>query len=434
MRALLAVTSLLLSTALLLIGQGMQLTLLPLRASANGLSDFIVGLSASFYFLGFIAGCVGSPAIIARVGHIRSFSVLTAVMISAILCLEMLGHWLALMTLRFLAGIAIAGLYTVIESWLNSQATAGSRGRILASYTFILLLSMAVGQLLINVGPIETSTPFTLAAVFMALAIIPVGMTSRLAPAPLESHRVRFGLLYQRSRSAFAGALLSGLVVGSFWSLGAVFARRYSASQLDVTSFIGAAIIGGALLQYPIGWLSDRIDRRRVMVMLCIGGAATSAAVALTPQHAWHLLAVFLFGATVMPIYAIALATAADVSSGSEFVEIGTSVLLLNAVGSVSAPLLLGQLMTQYDATALFWSFTALCLLFTVYLVFQLREARAVTVEGQTPFSVVAPEVAPASFELDPRGPDSEHETTEQGVIPVRTAADGARDPASGGF
>ncbi|MBP6700012.1 MAG: MFS transporter [Halioglobus sp.] len=407
MRALATVTSLLLSTALLLTAHGMQLTLLPLRASANGLSDFMIGISASCYFLGFIVGCIGVPATIARAGHIRSFAVLTAVMTSAILCVEMLDDWQFLLVLRFLTGMAIAGLYTVIESWLNSQATAESRGRILSIYTFILLLSMALGQALINVGPIESATPFTLAAVFMVLAIVPVGLTRKLAPAPVEATRVGFSLLYRRSRTAFAGALASGLVVGSFWSLGAVFARSSGGSQSDISWFISAAILGGALLQYPIGLVSDRIDRRKVLLYLCLGGALTSAAVAASTGSSWNLAAVFLFGATVMPIYGIALATAADVSDGSEFVQIGTSVLLLNAIGGVSAPLLLGKLMSLLGAPALFWSLAVICLLFMAYIGTQVRSTQRISVAKQVPFAVSASEVAPASFDLDPRG--SEH-------------------------
>lgn len=411
MKGLATVTSLLASTALLLIGQGMQLTLLPLRASANGLSDSIIGISASCYFLGFIVGCIGIARIIARVGHIRSFSVLTAIMVCAILGLEVLDSWPYLMALRFLTGVAISGLYTVIESWLNNQASPQSRGRILATYTFVLLISMALGQLLINVGPVETSTPFILAAVFLALAIIPVGMTSHMAPVPLESTRIRFGLLYQRSRSAFAGALLSGLVVGSFWSLGAVFAHGYSQSQADVTWFVSTAILGGAILQYPIGWLSDRIDRRKVLLLLCIGGAVTSGVVAISSQQSWYLVAVFAFGAMVMPIYAISLAAAADVSQDDEFVEIGTSVLLLNSVGAVSAPLFVGALMTALEPTALFWACAVMCLLFAAYIAVQSRTSRAVTVAEQLPFSAAAPEVAPASFDLDARG--AEHASQE---------------------
>lgn len=426
MKTLATVASLLLSTSLLLIGQGMQLTLVPLRASANGLSDFTIGLSASCYYLGFILGCLAVPAILAKVGHIRSFAVLTAVMTSAVLCMDMLDDWQFLLLLRFLTGVAISSLYTVIESWLNSQATVESRGRILAIYTFILLLSMALGQGLINVGPVESATPFTLAAVFLALAIVPVGLTSRLAPAPVEAARVGFSLLYRRSRSAFAGALLSGLVVGSFWSLGAVFARGNDASQSDISWFMGAAIFGGAVLQYPLGLLSDRIDRRKVMLLLCIGGAVTSAAVALSAGYAWNLYAVFFFGSMVMPLYAISLATAADVAKGSEFVEIGTSVLLLNAVGAVSAPLALGKLMGLLGPAALFWSFAVICLLFMAYIALQLRTARAVSISEQVPFSAAAPEVAPASFDLDPRGPELTPDETLPGAPPAAVSPDEA--------
>jgi MFS family permease len=407
-KVLATVSSLLLSTALLLIGHGMQLTLVPLRASANGLSDFIIGVSASSYFLGFIVGCIAIPTIIARIGHIRVFAVLTAIMTSAILGIDMLDDWQFLMLLRFLTGVAISSLYTAIESWLNDQATAETRGRILSIYTFILLMSMALGQVLINVGPVSSSTPFTLAAIFLALAIVPVGLTSKLAPAPVTATRVGFRLLYQRSRSAFAGALLSGLVVGSFWSLGAIFARKNSETQSDISWFITTAIIGGGLLQYPIGLLSDRMDRRKVLLLLCLGGMFTSIAVALSVGQSWHLPVVFLFGAMVMPIYAISLATAADVVQGSEFVQIGTSVLMLNAIGGLFAPLALGQLMHLWGAPALFWSFAAVCGVFLAYLALQLRDTRVIEVSEQVPFSAAVSEVAPASFDLDPRGPEHE--------------------------
>lgn len=403
MKTLASLVSLLLSTALLLTGHGMQLTLLPLRASHEGIADSMIGFSASCYFLGFVVGCLAIPAVIARVGHIRAFAVLTALMISAILALELAGHWGVWLVLRFFTGVAICGLYSVIESWLNSQASARSRGRILAIYTFITLAAMMGGQFLINVGPIESSVPFTVAALCMALAILPVGLTRRLAPEPVAATRVRFSLLFSRSRSAFAGGLLSGLVVGSFWSLGALFARHYTDSQFDVTLFMSAAIAGGAIMQYPIGWLSDSFDRRRVLLLLCLGGLLMSVTVALSPQQTWFLPAVFLFGAAVMPMYAISLATAADVSESSEFVEIGTSVLLLNAIGAALAPLALGPLMALIDATALFWAFAGICALFASYLALQLRAPRAISVDAQTPFGVAANEAAPVGFEMDPR-------------------------------
>lgn len=406
MKTLLNVTSLLLSAALLLVGHGMQQTLLPLRAGAMGVSEFMIGLSGSCYFLGFVVACLVIPRIIARIGHIRGFAVLAALLISAIISLELTGYWPIWLLLRFLIGVAICGSYAVIESWLNSQASPATRGRILAVYTFITLSAMTAGQLLINVGPVSGPVPFMVAALFIALAILPVGLTRRLAPEPMAATRPRFGLLYRRSQSAFAGALVAGLVVGSFWILGAVFAQRYSASQSGVTLFMTAAIAGGAIMQYPIGLLSDRVDRRRVLMLLGCGGAVSAVGVALGAQQPWLPLAVFLFGATVMSIYAISLATAADVSPAGEFVTIGTSVLLLNALGAAVAPLLLGQLMSEFSAAALFWAFALICAAFAAYVGLQLRAPRAVSVAEQQPFSAAAADAAPAAFGLDPRRSD----------------------------
>ncbi|PLW68868.1 MFS transporter [Pseudohalioglobus lutimaris] len=418
MKVLLTVTSLLLSTALLLVGHGLQLTLLPLRASAVGMSEFTIGLSASCYFLGFVAGCLSIPRIIGRVGHIRGFAVLTAIMVCALLSLEMLDYWQAWLVIRFLTGMALSGLYTVIESWLNSQATAQTRGRILSVYTFVTLSALLAGQFLINLAPVESSTLFSLGAIFLALAIIPVGLTRRMAPNPVEPTRFEFGLLYRRSRPAFAGALLSGLVVGSFWSLGALFASSYSESAMDVTWFMSAAIGGGALLQYPIGLFSDRVDRRIVLSTLCVGGAITAAAVAMSIGFPWYLATVFFFGAMVMPLYAMALATVADVSASDEFVQVGTSVLLLNALGAALAPLPLGQLMAVAGPSSLFWAFSGICLTMSVYLGFQFRNPRAVSVEEQTPFKAAGADTAPAVLEMDPRG-DEQHEHAEAVVTEV---------------
>ena len=360
------------------------------------------------------------PRIIARAGHIRSFAVLAAIMISVILCLEMLDHWIVWLVLRFMTGVAISGLYTVIESWLNSQASADSRGRILATYTIITLVAMAGGQALTNVGPVETATPFSLAAVFMALAIIPVGMTRRLAPAPLESTRIRFRLLYQRSHSAFSGALLSGLVTGSFWSLGALFASSFSQSPSDVSIFMIVAILGGAIFQDPIGWLSDRIDRRRVLLYLSMVAVASSVGVAISVQQPWFLPAVLCFGASAMSLYSVALATAADVCAEDEFVEIGTSVLLLNALGGAVAPLVLGPLMSAFGPVALFWSSAVLCAGFSVLLYALTRTPREVAVDDQVPFNVAATDAAPIGFDLDPRGVEESPEEVEPLTHPAK--------------
>ena len=166
---------------------------------------------------------------------------------------------------------------------------------------------------------------------------------------------------------------------------------------------MSAAIGGGALLQYPIGWLSDRVDRRLILLALCLVGGLSSVAVAISINHPLFLVAVFLFGATLMPVYAVSLATAADVSSSDEFVGIGTSVLLLHALAAALAPLPLGKLMTLFGPAALFVSFSVICAVFALLFFWLTRAPRAVSVSEQTPFSAAASDAAPVSFELDPR-------------------------------
>ncbi len=404
MTALVTLTSLLLSVALLLVGHGMQLTLLPLRAAALGHSDLQIAIGGSAYFAGFIAGCLLVPRLIARAGHIRSFAVLASAMTSVLLIIGLSESWWVWAGLRFAIGFFICGLYSVIESWLNDQATEENRGQVLSVYTFLVLISMAVGQQLVNASPVSGSTPFMVLAAIIALSTIPVGMTRKLAPAPIESTRSRIRMLFSRSPLAVTGALLSGAVTGAFWTLGAVFARRTMDSLSETTLFMSAAIVGGALLQYPFGWLSDRLGRQYTMLLLVLLAAASSASVALAPSGPLLLGAIFFFGASTMPIYAMSLATAADNSLRHEFVEVGTSVLLLNALGAVFAPLALGQLMAIGGPSWLFWGCCGLSVLASLIVLSQL--GRKGSVNDVVPFSAAASDMAPTSFDLDPRAPE----------------------------
>lgn len=401
MPTLLTLASLLFSTTLLLVGHGMHLTLLPLRAAALGHNETLVALEGSAYFAGFVIGCISAPHLIARAGHIRSFAVLASIMTVGLLLLSLVDHWVAWMLLRAAIGIAICSLYTVIESWLNDQADPASRGTVLSVYTFLVLIGLATGQLLVNASPVSSATPFILVAMFITVSVIPVGMTRRLAPAPVEPTRVSFRRLFQRSHSAFFGALLSGMVSGCFWSLGALYAQRMLDSTADITLFMTLAVAGGALSQYPMGRLSDRFGRPKLLVLLCVLGAASCSAVALATDRTLLLASIFAFGATTMPLYAMSLANAADRSERHEFVEIGSSVLLLNGLGAVFAPLVLGRVMAYTVPSAVFWGCAGACAITGLYILRRLRYSEAAT--DPAPFKAAASAAAPASFELDPR-------------------------------
>ncbi|MDG0979235.1 MAG: MFS transporter [Halieaceae bacterium] len=413
MKTVITLSSLLLATALLLTGHGVQITLLPLKGAGLGLSDTIIGLTGSAYFAGFMLGCFVVPQMIGRVGHIRGFAVLTAVIVTALLSMELSGWWPLWALARGGIGFMMCGLYTVIESWLNDQATESTRGRVLAAYTFVVLVAMAFGQFLLSLMPISTATPIIVAAMLIAMAIVPVGLTRQLAPAPMASTRVSFGLLYRRSKVAFAGALMSGLVTGSFWTLGAVFAKRSMPEISDVSLFVAAAIIGGAVAQYPVGLLSDRFGRPRILVALSVVSVAVCGLLALATGRVVLLSLVTAFGAVAMPMYALALATVIDKAKSGEFVLVGTSVLLLNATGAAVAPLFIGPLMDAASVSMLWWSLALTSGVIGFYIFLHRSDHENVAPEEQTPFNMAAPEIAPTAFELDPRGPDTMHESIQ---------------------
>ena len=403
MTSLRPLAALLFSTALLLTGHGLHLTLLPLRAASLGYSETAIGLTASAYYVGFITGCFTIPNIIARVGHIRSFAALLALFLSALLLLDSSESLWLWFVLRFVLGLMMCGAYTVIESWLTDQTPPQARGQVLAIYTFLVLAAMSVGQFLINLAPLSSSKPFIIAAVLAALAIVPVSLTRSLAPAPVRSTRSSFRLLYKRSHTAFAGGLVSGVVMGSFWSLGAIFALRATGRADFVPLFITASIAGGALAQYPIGLLSDRIDRRYVLASLCTATALSGCALALAQGDTWLLSAGFLFGASANAIYAVSLAKAADNSKSNEFVTIGSSLLLLNSLGAAIGPVLLGQLMLVLGDWALFVGASAVSALAALYIARQPKSVTAVSVADQSPFVAAGSETVPGSFDGDPR-------------------------------
>ena len=415
MSTLRPVSSLLFTTAFLLAGHGLHMTFLPLRASELGLSQTLIGLSGSAYFAGFLTGALVIPPIIARVGHIRSFTALLAIFLSSFLFLSLVEEGFFWVLVRFVLGAVMCGSYTVIESWLAEQSDSTRHGRVLSVYTAIVLISMAVGQYLLGLTEANPLYPFILVSLLVGLAIVPVSLTRSLAPAPVPATRFDFSKLYRRSHTAFAGALGSGVVMGGFWGLGAIYALGVTNDQSFVPTFIAANIIGGALAQYPIGMASDRIDRRYVLAALCAASGVSAFGLMLTDTREALLLGAFAFGAFANSLYAVALAKAADNSRSEEFVTIGSSVLLLNALGSASSSLIIGWAMRGMGDGALFALVGAASLVTGVFIILQPPGRTAVTIEEQGAFIPATSAMAPAAFDQDPR---SDEEVEYEPVAP----------------
>lgn len=395
------VGSLLLSVLLLLVGHGMQVTLLPLRAGALGWSEVQIGLTASSYFIGFVAGCVVAPKAVRRVGHIRAFAVMAAIATTVVLMIHLALFWQIWLVLRFMTGWVMAGLYTVIESWLNDRAGNEGRGAVLGVYTAVLLGGMTCGQLLINLGSPEIALPFLVAAVFLCLSIVPVGLTTALAPAPVEKATLHLGVLWRRSHVAVIGTVASGVILGTLWGLAPVFSAGAGLGVAGVTLFMSTVIVGGVALQFPVGRLSDRVDRRVMIIGICLAGALCAVGVAVWGSNSLLWLAAFLYGGAALSLYPVSLAHAADHSAKDEFVEIGSAMLLLNAMGSVVGPIVAAPMMSIVGAPALFWFDAAVFAAAGAYIVTRLP-LRAPPAAEKEPF-VMASEATPTVFDVDPR-------------------------------
>ncbi len=402
-QVLLPVVSLLLSVAVLLLGHGLQLVLLPLRADGLGWSAAEIGYTGSAYFLGFVVGCLSIPRLIARVGHIRTFAVLAAIATAALLSMALYQQLFAWLLLRFLSGWALSGLYMVIESWLNEKAPTEHRGKILSLYTVITLLGIGAAQLLIGLAPPDAATLFMLGAVLLCLSIVPVSLTRTIIPHPLPQVKFNPRKLFHNSQVAVVCGLLGGMITGSFWALGPVFAGRMGMPLTSIGIFMATVVLGGALFQFPFGRLSDLMDRRRIILALTIFGAVAALLCTLvaTLNQTLLLILAFFFGGAAMPLYSLCVAHANDHISESDFVEVASGILLMNSIGSVIGPAITATLMTLLGPQALF-GFAGIS--FTLAALWTSARLRAAPREREhfQPFTSL-PDTTQVAIDLDPR-------------------------------
>lgn len=358
--ALAPVGALLFSVSLLLMGNGLQGTLLPVRGNMASFTSIELGLLGTAYFLGFTFGCMHGPLLVRRSGHIRAYLAMTAlasvVVLVHALYVDPVGWW----ALRAVTGYCFAILYIVIESWLNASSTNGTRGTVFSIYTAINLTVITAGQMMLGLADPEAFNLFAVAAILVSLAALPIAFTRSASPAQPEYVQPRISKLFRISPVGVAGCFAVGLANGSFWSLGPVFAQNQGFDINEIAVFMSSVVLGGALAQWPLGMLSDRMDRRIVMVVAAI--IALLAALVLMVVPAADKMAMVVvgaaFGAGAFPLYAIAVAHANDYADAAESVEVSSGLLLTYGMGAALGPLLASLWREALDAPSLFY-FTA---------------------------------------------------------------------------
>lgn len=340
-RAIAPVATLLFGVAILLTGQGLQGTLVPVRATIENFNTVAIGLVGAAYFCGFTYGCVVGGKLLRRVGHVRVFAAMTAAASATPLLVGLFVNVWAWMGLRLIAGFCFAVLYVVIESWLNELSTNENRGTVFSVYVFINLTVLAAGQQMLLLEDPSTLYLFAMVSVLISLAAVPVVLSTSPTPKWPQEVRIDVRRLYRISPAGMLGCIVSGLANGAFWALAPVFTASYSSDVSLAAWFMTAVVLGGAAGQWPLGRLSDRIDRRIVIVLSC----GISAAVGLTmwllaPNLEPYQIALLgaAWGAGAFPLYSLAAAHANDFAEPDDYVMISSGLLLMYGIGAIIGP------------------------------------------------------------------------------------------------
>lgn len=387
-KTLITISSLLLSIAILLIGNGLLTTLLALRAELEGIQSGVIGFIMSMYFTGFIAGTFLCPGIIRRVGHIRAFAVFAAI---ASVTTILHGLWVdpyVWSFMRFFSGICLVGIYMIVESWLNEQSTNQIRGRVIATYMLVMLIALALGQFLILADDVSELTLFSISAGMFSLGLVPVCLTRVHEPAPIKQIKPDLVELFRVSSLGFSGSLSAGLLAGGFWSLGPLFAGQEGATQSDIAIFMCATILGGAILQYPIGILSDHTDRRKILAIISLISAIAALITMYIPVDQPYLLAIsmFLFGGMMFSIYPVSIAHANDHPDSTDIVATSSNLLLVNGIGAAIGPVIGGLLMQFFGRYSLLVMFMLIGITLSFCALYWRRYGMEISDEYKTTF------------------------------------------------
>ena len=399
------IASLLLGVALLLAGNGLQFTLLPLRGTADGFSTPALGLIGSAYYLGFGGGCLLGPYLILRAGHIRAFAALVALAVVVGLAYPLHSDPFAWTAFRLVNGFCLAGFYLVIESWLNDRATNENRGLVMSSYVIVNFVAFTVGQLLVTLYPVKEAGDFIVAAMLASLAIVPVALTRSAQPAPITIVSFRPVQLYRAAPVGLVASFMVGVSNGAFWSLGPLSAVGSGLSTAKVALFMSAATLAGAIAQWPVGRLSDRVDRRLVLLALLAGATVVGFLLWLLAASGMLLLIFgLMFGALALPCYSLAAAHAYDKTPASDTVPTAATILLANALGAVIGPLLASALMGALGPRSLFLFTACAQALLAVYVLYRVRVQPSLSAPEKIEFDLAA--TAPVGAMVTGETPD----------------------------
>lgn len=398
------IASLLLGMGIVQLGNGLLTTIISLRMKIEHFPTEVIGLVLACYFAGQMIAARTLPYIVERVGPVRTFVAAAALLAAAALSQVLIVTAVVWMVLRTATGYGMAGLNMVVESWLNTRATNENRGEVLALYMIMVYLATGLGQFLLNVASPAGFELFALATVLITVGLIPVALTRAPAPVFGERSALKFRELYRISPLGVVGVFGTGLVNGSFYGLGPIFARDIGLDDMGVSSFMGVTIIAGLAMQWPVGRLSDIYDRRTVLMAVFFGVAivcvAMSAALRLQPE--WTLLVAALYGGLSFTTYSLAVAHACDFLPPRDLIKASGGFVFTYGIGAVLGPLIASPMMSAIGPDGLFIYSAAVNVALGCFAVYRMFKRAPVPKEQQREF-VSLPQTTSVVKALDPR-------------------------------
>jgi MFS family permease len=402
-----------------MIGNGLLVFLLGVRASAAGFTTTVSGLMMGGYFIGFFGGSHFVPKILQDVGHIRTFGALSAIASAAVL-VHIIAVDPALWTvMRIFTGFAYAGMFIVVESWLNDKSTNETRGQMLAVYMIITMAGLSAGQLLGGLDNGLTNILFLITSILVSVAVVPILVTASKAPEFAEPEAVPLRRLFQISPLALVGMALQGFTVSMTLGMGAIYTNIIGMTNQQGSVFLASITIANVIMQYPIGRLSDRFDRRLVILLVTtVSALAAAIASFIGLSNYWALLMLAaLFGGFSMTIYSLCIAHANDYLSPSQMIGTASALITVNGIGAIFGPPIIAALMDLFGSYMFFAMLSAVHVGLGMFVLARMSLREAVPTEAQGPFIAVPEQGTAVAASLNPETawsePDLELVATE---------------------
>lgn len=402
-QVLMTFSALFASVLLLMIGGGLFGTFLSLRMTLQGFSQQITGLIMAAYYAGLVVGGLFCQGLVQRVGHIRAFAAFAAVTTAAVMLHALYVSPLSWGVLRFMTGIAMTGLFMVVESWLNEVSEPSNRGRVFSIYMILNYLGMGTGQFMLNLADIRGPDFFLMAGILFSLCLVPVVATRSVNPRMPQRIKLNIVGLFRQAPVGMAGCLTAGLLNGSFYAMGPVFALKSGMPVADVAWFMSITIFGGLVLQWPVGVFSDRLDRRRFLAGISTAVSLISLSIALFSGNSRFLLFMLAvaYGGMVFTLYPVSVALTHDLVAPKDVVPASSALILFYGVGAFFGPVLASAMMQRLGPEGLYFFLASGSAVFALAAYVRWKKA-PMDISDPVPFMTMS-RTSPMAAVLDPR-------------------------------